>query len=83
MIDESLYYQVTQRFEEFLGVILKINKMEQQIHNSLYSVRFLRSFNQEVQKKLSSKVKGVLKLKRRKIHIEKTLALVNFLVFVA
>jgi len=76
MIDESLYYQVTQRFEEFLQVILKINKMEEQINNSIYGVRFFRRFNQELQHKFSNKVKTVLKLKRRKIHIEKTLALV-------
>lgn len=76
-VEVNLYHQVTSKFEEYLDVLLKINKMESQINHSLYSIRFFRTFNEELRNKFSNKVQGVLRLKRRKINIEKTLALVN------
>jgi len=79
LVDESLYHQITHRFEEFLEILLKLNNLESQIHNSVYSIRFFKNFNNELRQKLSSKVQGVLTLKRRKINIEKTLALIDLI----
>jgi len=79
LVDESLYHQITHRFEEFLEILLKLNNLESQIHNSVYSIKFFKNFNNELRHKLSSKVQGVLTLKRRKINIEKTLALIDLI----
>jgi len=76
LVEENLYYQITNKFQAFLDVILKLNQMELQIQNSLYSIRFLRSFNADLKNTCSDKVTKTLRLKRRKINIEKTLAIV-------
>jgi len=78
-VELNLYYQITSRFQEFLDVILKLNQMEAQIQNCLYSIKFFRNFNKELKTKCSDKVQNVLRLKRRKINIEKTLALLEII----
>lgn len=78
-VELNLYYQITNRFQEFLDVILKLNQMDIQIHNCLHSIKFFREFNKELRVKCADKVNHVLKLKRRKMNIEKTIRIFEFI----
>lgn len=78
LIEVNLHYQITERFQEFLDVILKINQMEAQIENALYEIKFFRGFNQMLKEDSKQNVLKISKLQKRKINIQSTLELVIY-----
>jgi len=53
--------------------------MEVQINNSLQSIKFIKSANNSLKGNCAERVEKTLRLKRRKINIEKTLALMELI----
>ncbi len=79
MVEENLFYQITDKFQAFLDVILKLNQMEVQINNSLQSIKFIKTANGSFKGNCAERVEKTLRLKRRKINVEKTLALMELI----
>ena len=41
-VEVNLYYQITNRFEEFMKVIINLNEMTKEIDSSIHNIKNLR-----------------------------------------
>ncbi|EGR27391.1 hypothetical protein IMG5_196610 [Ichthyophthirius multifiliis] len=76
-VEINLFYQINNKFNEFLAVILNLNSMQELIANCLQKIQNIKIFNQNLKNKLTHKGIRIAQLKRRIVNVQNVLNLLQ------